>query len=167
VKTNKKRLIQNLLLLIAVAGLGYFVATKEQDRGELHQTLYDKSFGDEVTKITLHTKGADDVILENINDIWKVTQPEKFDADSQKVRQLFTLLSENADSEYNIKGKDLAKYGLDKNNLSIRFDEVLLIFGDYNEVTQQRYILKGDKMYLVNEAISGLIQFGAEGFKKP
>ena len=164
-QANKKRLIQNLLLLIIVAGLAYFVSTRKEDRGELHQTLYDESFGDEVTKIAIHVQGLKDVIIENLNNTWKVTQPEKFNADSQKVQQLFTLLSENADREYDIVDKDLAKYGLDTDKMSIRFDNVLLIFGQYNEITQQRYILKGDKMYLVAETISGLMQQGAEGFK--
>ncbi len=164
-KANEKRLIQNLFLLMLVAGLAYFVATREEDRGELHQTLYDKSFGDEVTKITLHIDGAKDVVIENINETWKVTAPEKFDADSQKVQQLFTLLSESAESQYDIKNIDLTTFGLDKNSMSIRFDDVLLIFGNYNEITQQRYILKGDKMYLIAETISGLIKSGAKGFR--
>lgn len=164
-QANKKRLIQNLLLLILVAGLVFFITTREEPKEELHKTLYDKSFGDEVTKITLHVKGNEDIVLQSEGKIWKVTQPEAFTADTEKVRLLFTLLSENADSSYSIEGRDLAQYGLDADNLSIQFNQVKLIFGKYNDVTQQRYVLKGDHMYLISETISGVMKSGADAFK--
>jgi len=162
---NKKRLFQNLALLIVVLGLVAFVMTRKEDAGETHKTLYDTSIGDNAEEVVIHSEGREDVVLKNENDIWKVIKPTEFVADKNKVRHLFTLLSEDADSSYDVAGKDLARYGLEKDRLSVSFNGVKMTFGKLNEVAQKRFILKGDKIYLVEETVSGLMEMGAEAFK--
>ena len=165
ISPTSKRLIQNLILLSIVAALAAFIIMREDDTKVLYSTLYDKSIGDEATEIVIHVEGAEDVVLKNIEEQWKVTKPEQFDADKEKVRHLFTLLSENADTSYDIVGKNLSDFGLDKDKLSVSFNGVKLVFGDYNEVSHKRYVLKGDKMYLISETVSGLLESGADSFK--
>ncbi len=160
-----KRLIQNIILLSIVAALVAFIMLRDEDAKELYSTLYDKAIGDEATQIVIHAEGAEDVVLENIEGQWKVTKPKQFDADQDKVRHLFTLLSENADTSYDIADKNLSDFGLDKDKLSVSFNGVKLVFGDYNEVSQKRYVLKGNKMYLISETVSGLLESGADSFK--
>ena len=161
---NKKRLIQNLSLLLVVAGLAFFITTRKED-GDLHQTLYDKSIGDNAKEVIIHAEGREDVVLQNKETIWSVVKPTTFLADKAKVHHLFTLLSENADNQYDAKDKDLAAYGLDKDRLSVSFNGVKIIFGKLNEVTQKRFLLKGDRIYLVEETVSGLLEMGADAFK--
>lgn len=160
-----KRLVQNLILLSIVATLVAFITMRDDDTTELYSTLYDKSIGDEATEIVIHAEDAEDVVLQNTAEQWKVIKPEQFDADKEKVRLLFTLLSENADTSYDISDKNLVDFGLDKDKLSVSFNGVKLVFGDYNEVSQKRYVLKGDKMYLISETVSGLLESGADSFK--
>jgi len=166
---NKKRFIQNGVLLLVIGALAFFVWSQNQeeknDTSHLSKTLYDKSIGDEASEILIHVKDREDILLKNINDVWSVVKPSEFIADKEQVRHLFTILAENAESSYEIAGKDLAEYGLDEDRLSISFNQVKLIFGEYNPVSQKRYILKGDKMYLVSETISGLLQAGVDAFK--
>lgn len=161
---NKKSLLLNLGLLIVVAALVAFVATRKEDSSDLHKTLYDKSIGDEAKEIIIHSDGREDVVLQNKDGIWKVIKPNEFIADKARVQQLFTLLSENADSSYDAEGKDLVSYGLDADRLSVSFNGVKILFGKLNEVTQKRFLLKGDKIYLVEETVSGLMEMGEEGF---
>jgi len=162
---NKKRLLLNLVLLVVVASLIGFVMTRKEDSSDLHKTLYDESIGDNAKELVIHVEDEKDVVIRLENDIWKVVKPSSFIADKQRIRHLFTLLSESADISYAIKGKNLADYGLDKDKLSISFNGVKMIFGKINEVSNKRYILKGDRMYLISEAISGLMMLGEEGFK--
>lgn len=166
---NKKRFLQNLVLVIFIAGLGFFLwnqnALDKKDTSHLASTLYDKSIGDEATEILIHVAGRDDILLKNLNNIWTVVQPVEFVADKEQVRHLFTILSENAETNYDLEGKDLAKYGLDEDRLSISFNHVKLVFGEYNPVSQKRYIRKANKMYLVSETVSGLLQAGVDAFK--
>ena len=160
-----KRLIQNLILLSIVVALAAFIIMRDDGARELSSTLYDKSIGDEATEIVIQAEGVEDVVLKNIEGQWKVTKPEQFDADKEKVRHLFTLLSENADTNYDIADKKLVDFGLDKEKLSVSFNGVKLVFGDYNEVSHKRYVLKGDRMYLISETVSGLLESGADSFK--
>lgn len=162
---NKKRLLQNLLLLIVVIGLVAFIVTKKEGGGDLYATLYDKSIGDNAKEVVIHAEGREDVMLQNNNNEWKVIKPSEFIADKSKVHHLFTLLSENAESSYDIEGKDLVAYGLDKDRLSVSFNGVKIIFGKLNEVTQKRFLLKGKKIYLVEETVSGLLEMGEDSFK--
>lgn len=162
---NKKRLIQNLLLMLVVAGLVFFIIMKKDDNGDLHQTLYDKSIGDNAKEVVIHSEGREDVVLQNNDTVWSVVKPTQFLADKAKVHHLFTLLSENADSQYDAKGKDLVAYGLDKDRLSVSFNGVKIIFGKLNEVTQKRFLLKNGTIYLVQETVSGLLQMGEDAFK--
>jgi len=163
--SNKKRFLVNLVLLMVAAGLIAFVATRKEGSGEKFKTLYDQSIGDDAKELVIHVEGKDDIVIQLKDDIWKVVKPNQFIADKDKIRHLFTLLSENAESSYDIKDKDLVSYGLDKDRLSISFNGVKMIFGKLNEVTEKRFILKGDRMYLISETISGLMMMGEEGFK--
>lgn len=165
VNTNTKRLLLNLGLLALVVALVAFVVMREEDTGETYKTLYDTSIGDDAKELIIHSEGQDDVVIQLENEIWKVIKPSTFVADKDKIRHLFTLLSENATSSYDIKDKDLASYGLDKDRLSISFNGVKMIFGKLNEVTGKRFILKGDRMYLISETISGLMIMGEKGLK--
>ncbi|MGK0271073.1 MAG: hypothetical protein ACI88H_001726 [Cocleimonas sp.] len=167
--SNKKRLFQNLALIAIIAGLAVFLWAQQQadrdDKSNFASTLYDKSIGDEATEILIHVEGREDILLKSINNIWMVVQPEEFIADKEQVQHLFTILSENAEASYDLKDKDLAQYGLDEDRLSISFNNVKLVFGEYNAVSHKRYIRKAEKMYLVSETITGLLQAGVDAFR--
>ncbi len=153
------------MLLLVVVGLAAFIATREEDTGPQYKTLYDKAIGDDAQEIIIHKEGHEDVILQNKNNTWSVVKPSQFKADPAKVRHLFTLLSENAESHYPIAGKDLAEYGLEKDRLSVSFNGVKYLFGNLNTVTMQRFILKGDTLYLISETVSGQMEMGEDSFK--
>lgn len=164
---NKRRLIQNTILLMVTIALAIFVWNKNNQPKALSSTLYDESIGDEASEIRIFKEGRKDITLKLVKGLWRVTAPDEFEANSEKVRHLFTLLSENADNNYPTQGKDLAQYGLEKERLSVSFNGVKIVFGKLNEVSMQRYILKGDTMYLISETVSGLLEQGLEAFKRP
>jgi hypothetical protein len=162
---NKKKLLLNGVMLLIAVALAIFITTRDEDAAEQYKTLYDKAIGDNAKEIIIHVEGREDVVLENKNDTWKVTHPTQFVADKAKVQHLFTFLKENAESSYPIAGKDLKEYGLDKDTLSISFNGVKYIFGNFNTVTQQRFIRRGDTLYLAEETISAVMRLGEAAFK--
>jgi len=162
---TKKRLWLNLALLLVIAGLVAFIATREEDTSELHATLYDPAIGDEAREVIIHAEGRPDVVLKQEDSSWKVVKPSQFIADTAKVHHLFTLLSEDAESHYALEDKDWARYGLDKNRLSVSFNGVTIIFGNYNEVAHKRYLRKGDTLYLVEETVAGMLKRGEDAFR--
>lgn len=165
---NRKRLIQNTILLILIGALVFFIVTSKKAGGEKaksYPTLYDKGIGDNAKEVIIHLEGRDDIQLQNESGIWKVIKPEEFIADKAKVQHLFTLLSENAESRYDIEGKDLKLYGLDTDRLSVSFNGVKIVFGKLNDVARKRYIKKGNNMYLIEETVSGLMEMGLDAFR--
>lgn len=161
---NKKRLILNLVLVLLLATLVLFVVYYKGAND--NNTLYDEAIGEEATEVIIHSEGHENIVIQNKDGVWMVTKPEEFVADQDKMRHLFTLLSEDAKTNYDVRGKDLASYGLDQNRLSVSFNGIRMIFGDLNAISQKRYILKGDKIYLISETVFGLLQSGVDGFKK-
>ena len=164
--TNKKRIIQNTFLIAILACLIFFIWVKKPStENHASTTLYDKSIGDTVSEIKIQVKGRDEILLKSDKNEWKVVQPIQLKADKEQVQLLFTLLSENAETRYAAAGKDLSKFGLAEELISVSFNQTKFVFGDYNTVSQKRYILKGDTIYLVSETVSGLLQTGIEAFK--
>lgn len=167
---NKKRLLINLFLFVVVGALLWFVLTQQPKKGELAETLFDQTMGDDVTKVVINVKDKPEIHLENKgaeNDRqWMITQPIQAPADKDKVRLLFTLLTDSVTSSYDSAGKDLASFGLDQDDLSISFNGVKLVLGKMNPVSYNRYVLKGDKIYLIAETVSSLMREGVDGFKK-
>jgi hypothetical protein len=166
-----KRLFINLLLLLLAGGLIWFVATREPETQEMGDRLYDATMGDNVTKVLIHVQGRPDILIENTAkkgepDNWMITQPLQAAADEDKVQLLFTLLTDPVSASYDAADKDLVKFGLDQEKMSISFNGVKLLLGDLNQVSQTRYILKGDKIYLIAESASALMQSGLQEFKK-
>lgn len=169
--STAKRLMLNLLLLLLAGGLIWFVTTREPEPQEVGDRLYDASMGDNVTKVLIHVQGRADIQIENTAkagapDNWMITQPLQASADKDKVQLLFTLLTDPVSASYDAAGKDLTQFGLDQEKMSISFNGVKLILGNLNQVSQTRYVLKGDKIYLIAESASALIRSGLEEFKQ-
>ena len=166
-----KRLLINLLLLLLAGGLIWFVATRKPETQEMGDRLYDATMGENITKVFIHVQGHPDILIENTAkegepDNWMITQPLQAAADEDKVQLLFTLLTDPVSASYDAADKDLVKFGLDQEKMSISFNGVKLLLGDLNQVSQTRYILKGDKIYLIAESASALMQSGLQEFKK-
>ena len=169
--SSGKRLFLNLLLLLLAGGLIWFVATRPPETRKMSDRLYDASMGDNITKVLIQVQGHPDILIENTAkageaDNWMIIQPFQASADEDKVRLLFTLLTDPVSASYDAKGKNLAPFGLDPEQMSISFNGVKLILGNLNQVSQTRYILKGNKIYLIAESVSALLQSGPETFKK-
>ncbi len=81
--------------------------TREESTEGLHKTLYDKSIGDDAKELIIHSEDHDDVVIQLKDDVWKVIKPSSFVADKERIRHIFTLLSESAEISYDIKDKDL------------------------------------------------------------
>ncbi len=168
--STSKRLFLNLLLLFVAAGLIWFVATREPEKRELGDRLYDEAMGNNITRVLIHVQGHPDMLIENTAkagepDHWMITQPVRAAANKDKVQLLFTLLTDPVSASYDATGKDLGQFGLDQETMSIRFNGVKLLLGKLNPVSQTRYILKGDKIYLIAESVSALMRAGPDEFR--
>ena len=91
-----------------------------------------------------------------IDNNWRMLSPHQARADELYVYRILSLLA--ASSLEKLSSNDLAKYGLDQPKLKITFlgeslREVFL-FGTYNPINEDQYILYKDDVFLINGAFS-------------
>lgn len=159
---SMRRLGLNALLLVIVLSLAALVWWQLQQKEQQAQTnrLLPITFA-EVTSILIERQiesVLEKIELRREGDAWRLLQPVAAEANAIKVRQLLTLLDDKVESSYSSADKDLKQYGLAPSDLSVSFNGSKLVLGDSNPVSNQRYILNGQQIQLVNEAVYGLLK---------
>ena len=108
------------------------------------------------SKISTHFK-----IIDNN---WRMISPHNARADEFYVYRILSLLA--ASSLEKLKTDDLSKYGLDQPNLKITFLgddlEELFLFGTYNPINEDQYVLYRDNVYLISGGYSETSSFMPE-----
>ncbi|MFZ1387976.1 MAG: DUF4340 domain-containing protein [Thiolinea sp.] len=159
---SMRRFGLNALLLVIVLSLAALVWWQLQQKEQQAQTdrLLPITFA-EVTSILIERQTEsvlEKIELQREGDDWRLLQPVAAEANAIKVRQLLTLLDDKVESSYSSADKDLKQYGLAPSDLSVSFNGSKLVLGDSNPVSNQRYILNGQQIQLVNEAVYGLLK---------
>lgn len=105
------------------------------------------------SKISTHFK-----IIDNN---WRMISPHNARADEFYVYRILSLVA--ASSLEKLKTDDLSKYGLDQPNLKITFLgdglEELFLFGTYNPINEDQYVLYRDNVYLISGGYSETSSF--------
>jgi len=158
----KSRWIINFgLLLLVLITLFYSWATFQKEPVESSKfelTKFKLSDFDELkinfpTKISTHFK-----IIDNH---WVMLSPYKARADELYVYRILSVLATS--SLEKLSTDDLSKYGLDQPNLKITFsgnklNEVIL-FGTYNPINEDQYVLYKDNVFLISGGFSETASF--------
>jgi hypothetical protein len=168
--TQSRRLFLNFGLLLLVCALGVFVWRQSNAPEKQPETLLGLSKA-EITRVTIAqnpgTAKPEFMLLEKQDGKWKMLVPEKFDVDSNKLTQLFTLLDETVESSYDAAGKDLKQYELAPGNVAVSFNAETLLLGMDNPISHQRYFLHNGKIKLAGEAVYGLLTGEVVDWKAP
>tara|TARA_B100000787_G_scaffold141870_1_gene111059 strand:- start:429 stop:1328 length:900 start_codon:yes stop_codon:yes gene_type:complete len=105
------------------------------------------------SKISTHFK-----IIDNN---WRMISPHNARADEFYVYRILSLVA--ASSLEKLKTDDLSKYGLDQPNLKITFLgdglEEQFLFGTYNPINEDQYVLYRDNVYLISGGYSETSSF--------
>ncbi len=155
-----RRMLLNVMLLLLVAGLGglaWWFVNKPQAGPE---RIYSGAL-ESITLITLEraaqTADAKTIRFEQREGYWWMVQPRTIMANGVRLRQLFTFLNENVVASYDAAGKDLAQYGLQPAQVTLRFNDQQYVLGTDNAVSQNRYVLHDNKIKLLPETIYGSV----------
>ena len=167
---TSKRFFLNLVLLLVVLGLGWFIY-HQMHSSKRADTLYDEAMGNEIVSIHIvhqenpsEDRPASKIEMQKNDGKWKIVKPIVAAVDTNKIKHLLTLLSERIEASYPVEGKDLSVFGLDKEPLSVSFNGVRFQLGASNPVSRKRYIRKSDTIYLIDETVYGLLRSGTKGF---
>lgn len=150
----KKRWLLNLILLAVVASLVTFLYVRpktEANKGVEYEVSTYKLAEFNAIAIEFPAKAA--VTFEKIDGYWRLTAPYKTRADQLSVQRILAIIA--AKSREKIVSDDMAKFGLVNPALKLKLfrdanSAEEFLFGTYNPLTDEQYILHKNTVYLVS-----------------
>lgn len=161
----QSRWIKNIVLLVLVIVVAFFVLNfQETDQKETTRfpvsDLKLSSF--EEVDIFFPSRTQTSFKLTNLG--WRMVKPFDARADELYVYRILALLATT--SPVKLGSQELSKYGLDNPVLRIVFSNASqkkeFLFGTYNAVTEDQYMLFQDNIFLVSGGFSETASFVAE-----
>lgn len=157
----QSRWLLNLILLLAVIGLGTFMYVSQQKQAQQSTlTTLDKST---ISRITI-PRADKNIELQKQADGWRMTSPFFMKAHEFRINRVLDLLATEVEKRYDIAGLDLKQFDLDPPRAEIRFDNTSVLYGKTNPVNQKRYIRVGDVVCLISDDLYPLISAEPSSF---
>jgi hypothetical protein len=152
----KNRWLINIILLVIVLSISLFLFLKPSEIKQKKQfaiSAFNLSDFDSV-KVDFPSRAS--VIFKKGIESWEMLEPIKGRADQFSVQKIISIVATSSSEK--LPSNDLAKYGLDKPIVKLKLIhkglEEEFIFGTYNSVTEDQYLLYKDNVYLISGAYS-------------
>ncbi len=104
-----------------------------------------------VQQIRLAAGSEEPLLLQRRGEHWWLTQPVEIPANPTEVQTILAVTHSASLQQYPRAELDLAKLGLDPAYFSLELDEARLDFGATETLNNQRYVLAGQTVHLINE----------------
>lgn len=149
----KKRWLLNLILLLVVTGLVAFLYLRPKP-DTASATTYEVSNYKmaEFNAISVEFPTKAPVSFEKVGGFWQLTSPYKARADQASVQRILSIIAAKTESKIN--SNDLDKYGLQNPAIKLKLfrnkdDVEVFLFGTYNPVTEEQYVMHDNVIYLL------------------
>jgi hypothetical protein len=151
---HKKNLL-NLILFIIVLTLASVIYFSEDENTELVKlSAVNVS---EITSITIQHKQKITTIDKQKDNHWQITKPVNIAANDFRINSILKIINSPVHSQYAVSEVSLAKFGLDKPVISIKFNDQNISFGIINPATNLRYIRLDDSIYTIEDVYYPLL----------
>ncbi|CEZ19953.1 conserved exported protein of unknown function [Candidatus Methylopumilus planktonicus] len=152
----KNRWLINIILLVMVLSISLFLflkPTKIKQTKQFSISAFNLSDFDSI-KIDFPSRAS--VIFKKSTESWDMIEPVKGRADQFSVQKIISIVATSSSEK--LPSNDLAKYGLDKPTMKLKLihkgQEEEFIFGTYNSVTEDQYLLYKENVYLISGSYS-------------
>jgi hypothetical protein len=152
----KNRWLINIILFVIVLSISLFLALKPPQKKQTKQfevSAFNLSDFDAL-KIDFPSRAS--VVIKKNNEAWDMLEPIKGRADQFSVQKIISIVATSSSEK--LPSNDLAKYGLDKPTIKLKLQhngaEEEFIFGTYNSVTEDQYLLYKNNVYLISGSYS-------------
>ncbi len=152
----KNKWLINIILLVMVLSISLFLflkPTKIKQTKQFSISTFNLSDFDSI-KIDFPSRAS--VILKKSSESWDMIEPVKGRADQFSVQKIISIVATSSSEK--LPSNDLAKYGLDKPTMKLKLihkgQEEEFIFGTYNSVTEDQYLLYKENVYLISGSYS-------------
>lgn len=146
---SKKNLLNLALLLIAatLASIIYFSNETNTDLARLT-----KVDANTIHKITIwHNNNATTIMNKTADSRWQLSKPVAIAANHFRISSILKLLNAPVHNQYAGDAIDLNKTGLLVSKTKISFDDISIIFGITNPVTNLRFVQLGNTVYTIED----------------
>jgi hypothetical protein len=152
----KNRWLINIILLVIVLSISLFLFLKPSEIKQKKQFAISAFNLSDFDSIKVDFPSRASVILKKGIESWEMLEPIKGRADQFSVQKIISIVATSSSEK--LPSNDLAKYGLDKPIVKLKLIhkglEEEFIFGTYNSVTEDQYLLYKDNVYLISGAYS-------------
>jgi hypothetical protein len=152
----KNRWLINIILLVIVLSISLFLFLKPSEIKQKKQFAISAFNLSDFDSIKVDFPSRASVILKKGIESWEMLEPIKGRADQFSVQKIISIVATSSSEK--LPSNDLAKYGLDKPIVKLKLIHKALeeefIFGTYNSVTEDQYLLYKDNVYLISSAYS-------------
>lgn len=146
------RLLLNLGLLGLLAILVLLVAYEpglEKPAEPVKLTVLDAAA---IRQVRIERPAQPELVLERHGTRWRITAPQRLDANDFYVDSLLRIASAMSRAQYPKTTLDLARLGLAPPKLRLRLDDLAIAFGDTEPLHNHRYVLIGDVVHLTTDS---------------
>lgn len=149
----KARWLVNLFLLVLIGGIASFIYLRPKPEVKVQQTFEISTLKlADFTKVSVEQPTKAPVAFERIDGYWYIAQPYKARADQLLVNRMLSIVA--ARSKERFPANDLAQFGLDKPRLKLKLGDDEFLFGTFNPVTEEQYVVYKNFVYLLPASYS-------------
>lgn len=147
----QKRLLTNLLLLIAVGGLATFYILSEPRENGDQILLLSNIDSTSIGQISLDRQDDGDIVFQKQKGYWFMTSPFRARAHIARINAMLQLLQSRSFGQ--IEGTDSipAQYQLSPAAITLRLDDHEFFFGTTDPLDERRYVRFNNTIHLIND----------------
>jgi len=146
------RVILNIVLLAVMAGLILVVYFQPGEEKAAKPAALLNITPEDVDHIALMPASKDAIKFEKRGSEWHITAPLDARANNVRIDTLLQLTHAAVRKSYDVAPADLEKFKLDKPLGIIQFNDIKIAFGDAESINHYRYVMIGDKVYLITDS---------------
>lgn len=140
----------NALLVVIVAALAVFAWHRSGNPPPDAKPALTQLDPETIRRVEIVRANQEAVVLERADAGWRLTAPLQARADSFAVDSLLRLVRAPVETTVASTDTDLARYGLERPSLSVRFDDTEVRFGDPHPIRGDYYVQHGPDVRLIS-----------------
>lgn len=163
---NARNLL-NLGLLVALLVLGAFIGFSQQEPPPVEPERLTTLAEADITRIEIRPARHADAVLERRGSEWWLVEPFTARADTVRVDAAIGLVRARSLARYAASAVDAQQAGLASPDLVLRVNDVTLELGGTEALHGRRFVRLGDRVYLIVDRYSYLLQGGLASLVSP
>ncbi|HEC72903.1 MAG TPA: DUF4340 domain-containing protein [Methylophaga aminisulfidivorans] len=160
----KSSYITNSVLIVVIGLAIWFLQDRSKNEPEENQR-FSHLTADQVSSISIQQPGKPIISLQKEQLTWHIISPFPALANQTRINILLRLLNASVHGEFQpMSSSSLSQFGLTKPQAILTLNDETIVFGNVETISQNRYILYKEMIYLINDDTTPLLRVSADNF---